>query len=46
LSLSLKATSFRLLALVLRLRANVSASLALRFFAYAPGERSTSQLSV
>jgi hypothetical protein len=34
-----------LLALVLRLRANVFAALALRFCAYAPGERFTSQLS-
>jgi hypothetical protein len=44
-SFSRKATSFRLLALMLRLRANVSATLALRFFAYAPGERCTPQLS-
>jgi len=44
-SLSRKAAAFRLLALVLRLRANVFAALALRFCAYAPGERFTSQLS-
>jgi hypothetical protein len=45
LSLSRKTTAFRFFALMLRLRANVFAALALRFCAYAPGERSTSQLS-